>query len=220
MQMVTVILVDDHPTFRHGLASVLENEGGFDIRATVGTPGAALEAARREQPSLAIIDIAMPGMNGIELIKALRAEHPDLRMLALSMHEEAAFAVRAVRAGALGYVAKAAAHETLTLAISRVLSGQLYLSEDLTDRLLQRAISGSGLENCHPNFELLSAREVEILTLYGEGLGTREICERTGIGNKTVETYRTRIKKKLGLNNFSELRRFAAGWRRQRDDPA
>jgi DNA-binding NarL/FixJ family response regulator len=206
-----VIVVDDHPMFRHGLAQILAREPGLELSAQASNFAEALELARACKPDVALIDIMMPGVNGIELIKTLLAEFPGLRILMLSMHEESIYAQRAVRAGALGFLGKDASYEDLVEAIHRVAEGRLYLSSELTEKLLTFAIQDLDIDS-DPNLETLSARELEVLRLYGEGLDTNEILTRFNIGMKTIETYRTRLKAKLGLADFPDLLRFAKNW--------
>lgn len=209
-----VLIVDDHPMFRHGIARVLSREPDLEICAEASNFGEALNAGRRWKPDLALVDISMPGINGLELIKALRAEHPELRMLVLSMYSESLYALRAVRAGALGYLMKDESYETVVTAIRSVLDDRLFLSPSLVGTLFSFAVEHLDCDS-HPDLEALSSRERQVLQLYGEGCSTREICDRFQIGLKTVETYRTRIKEKLGLENLSELLHFAAGWVQQ-----
>ncbi len=213
-----VLVVDDHPMFRLGLVRLLEREPGLLLCAEASHFRDALEAARVHRPDLALVDVSMPGISGLELIKALLAEHPGLRMLVLSMHDESLYALRAVRAGALGFVSKDAPYETLRIAIHQVAEGRLYLSPALADRLLFHAIHHLQIES-DPELDSLSTREREVLELYGRGLATHEICEHFQIGTKTVETYRTRLKAKLGLANLRDLIRFARDWVRQQSAP-
>jgi DNA-binding NarL/FixJ family response regulator len=212
-----VLVVDDHPMFRHGLARILEQEPRFRLAAEASNFKEALTAARERKLELALLDVSMPGINGIELIKALRAEHPELRMLVLSMHDESLYALRAIRAGALGFVSKDDPYETLVEAIHRVAEGRLFLRPELMEQLLLHAVHRLDIDS-HPDLDSLSRRELEVLGLYGQGVGTEEICARFGVGVKTVETYRTRLKAKLGLADLPDLVRFAQDWIRQKSD--
>ncbi len=204
-----IIIVDDHPLFRKGLEQLISSHGGFVVCAEAGDAAAAMDVIRRVSPDLAIVDLSLPGANGIELIKNIRAEFSKLPVLVLSMHDESLYAVRALRAGANGYVMKQEALENVITAIGEVLAGRPYLSRDMSAKLISNVATGNAQES--PT-DKLSDRELEILELIGKGRDVREIAKALHISTKTVETHRAHIKEKLGLPNARQVARFAIQW--------
>lgn len=211
------MLVDDHPILRAGLANVLGLEPHLFICGQAGTPHEALSVAEREQPDIAIIDLSLRAGDGIELIKDLRLRCPRARTLVLSMHDEAVYAERALRAGARGYVMKQEKLELLLLAISRVLDGHIYVSEDVAAQAVKRL---AGINDGEPSaspgdyVEPLTDRELQVFRLIGRGLGTRLIAESLHLSRKTIESHRENIKAKLQLASGSELVQRAIQWAR------
>jgi DNA-binding NarL/FixJ family response regulator len=206
-----ILLVDDHPTFRRGLAAAIAEHADLVVCGEAEDAQKALEAMRRLKPDIAIIDISLPGTNGIELIKQMVAEQPTLAFLVLSMHDETYFALRALRAGAKGYVMKAEAPSEIIAAIRKIQKGELYVSPRLGDRLIFRAIQ-SLEEGMGSLVDRFSDRELEVFQLLGKGLGTREIAETLHLSGKTVETHRAHLKEKLGCKSANEVVRFAIDW--------
>jgi DNA-binding NarL/FixJ family response regulator len=206
-----ILVVDDHPTFRRGLASTIAEHADLTVCGEAEDAQKALEAMRRLKPDVAIVDISLPGANGIELIKQMAAEQPDLAFLVLSMHDETYFALRALRAGAKGYVMKAEAPSEIIAAIRKIRRGDLYVSPRLGDRLIFRAIQ-SLEEGMGSLVDRFSDREFEVFQLLGKGLGTREIAETLHLSAKTVETHRAHLKEKLGCKGANEVVRFAIDW--------
>lgn len=206
-----ILLVDDHPAFRRGLASLLEGEGDLQVCGEASTAPAALAAMRHLEPDLAIVDIGLPGVNGLELVKMMLAERPKLGILVLSMHDESVYALRALRAGARGYVMKAEALECVLLALRKVDSGGLYLSPALNTRLVFKIVQAEEFAQSTP-VDRLSDREMEVLVLIGKGYGTQDIADNLHVSVKTVETHRAHIKEKLGFRDSRELIRFAVDW--------
>ena len=198
------LIVDDHPIVRQGLRLLLESEPDFSVCGEADDAGSALRTAAETSPNVAIVDLTLPGIGGIELIKTLRARQPDLVVLVLSMHDDTVYAERALRSGAAGYVSKHDAPDTLVRAVRRVLAGEPYLSERAASAVIARLGSSSRKAGCSP-IERLSDRELEVFRLIGEGLGTRRVAERLHLSVKTVETHRARIKEKLGLKSGTEL---------------
>jgi len=164
---------------------------------------------RQLKPDLVIVDLGLPGANGIELIKNIRAEFQKLPVLILSMHDESLYALRALRAGAQGYVMKQEALENVISAIREVLAGRPYLSQEMSAKLITNFVSGTNQAN--PT-DKLSDRELEILELIGKGHDVREIAQALHISAKTVETHRAHIKEKLNLKNARQVTRFAVQW--------
>ena len=209
--MTRILLVDDHPLLRQGIAMTIEAETDLTVAGQAGDAEEAVGTFDEVDPDLVITDISLPGMNGLELLKNLLTLHPDLKVLVVSRHDEELYAERAVRAGARGYVSKVAAGDQIVTAIRRVLRGGIHLSEDLKDKMLFGAASGAKDATQTP-LEVLSDRELEVFEMTGRGIPTREISERLHLSVKTVESYRSRIKAKLGLANGTELIKHAVAW--------
>lgn len=205
-----IIIVDDHPLFRKGLEQLINNsDDAFTICGEAGDAAQAMSVIRQLKPDLAIVDLSLPGANGIELIKNIRAEFQRLPILILSMHDESLYALRALKAGAQGYVMKQEALENVINAIREVLAGRPYLSHDMSAKLITNFASGTA--EASPT-DALSDRELEILELIGKGRDVREIARALHISAKTVETHRAHIKEKLNLKNARQVARFAVQW--------
>jgi len=203
-----LLLVDDHPILREGFARLIEQEPDLKVSGHADTPAKAVGAIAALKPDLVIVDIALKGVNGIELIKRIKTAHPNIPVLVLSVQDEALFAERAVRAGAKGYVMKQAPTDEVMGAIRRVLRGETYLSRKMHERVLENLSSGRSAASA-PGIECLSDRELEVFQLVGSGFGTRQIAEQLNLSVKTIETYRAHIKEKLKLRNGMELIRSA-----------
>lgn len=205
-----IVIVDDHPLFRKGLEQLINSTNdGFAICGEAGDAAEGMNTIRELKPDLVIVDLSLPGANGIELIKNIRAEFRKLPILILSMHDESLYALRALRAGAQGYVMKQEALENVIGAIREVLAGRPYLSAQMSAKLITNFASGSTQAN--PT-DKLSDRELEILQLIGKGRDVHEISDALHISRKTVETHRAHIKEKLNLKNAREVNRFAVQW--------
>lgn len=207
----TVLIVDDHPVLRHGISQLINNEHDLIVCGEAESAPGALEAMRRLKPDLALLDISLQGTNGIELIKLMRAEQPKLSILMLSMHDESLYALRALRAGARGYVMKGEAMEHVLTAMRKVLEGDIYVSPRFSERLVFKAIQSLEGGMGSP-VDKLSDRELEVLQLLGKGFGTREIANELHLSIKTIETHRAHIKEKLGFKDAGEMVRFAIDW--------
>lgn len=207
-----VLLVDDHPIVRNGLAQLISQEPDLAVCGGAGSAGEAMAAIGRDEPDLVVVDISLKSANGIELTKAIRTRRPSLPVLVLSMHDEALYAERALRAGANGYVMKAESPETVLHAIREVLSGDLYVSEKIASRMLRGFLHGGPKKRERRGVTSLSDRELEIFEMIGNGICTRDIATQLNISIKTVETHRAHIKCKLGLTNATELMRYAISW--------
>jgi DNA-binding NarL/FixJ family response regulator len=205
-----ILIVDDHPTVREGLASRISRQRDLEVCGEADSEADALELALRLQPHLAIVDISLKKGHGLSLIKRLREQAAQVKILVHSMYAEALFAQRVLQAGAHGYVNKEADSDTVLEAIRKVLGGEIHLSSEMTQRLLSRTV-GSRLADRDP-VEGLSDRELEVLGLIGQGQTTREIARRLHLSENTIDTYRERIKVKLRLDNGAQLMRFAAQW--------
>ncbi|HMB90480.1 MAG TPA: response regulator transcription factor [Rhodothermales bacterium] len=209
--MKKILIVDDHPLMRKGLGLTLDAEPDLTVCGQAADAEEALAMLDSVEPDLAIVDISLPTMGGLELIKHMQALYPDMRTLVVSRHDETLYAERAIRAGARGYVMKLEAGNLIVKAVRRVLSGGIYVSEEINERLLLGLVSGRPQLTQSP-LEVLSDRELEVFELTGRGLGTREIAERLHLSVKTVESYRARIKDKLSLKSASELMQHAVQW--------
>jgi len=211
-----VYLVEDHPVTREGLAQLIDYQTDLQVCGQAGNAGQATTGIAALKPDLVIVDISLAGTSGIELIKDLVGRDADLRILVLSTHDESLYAERALRAGARGYVMKHQPTEHVMTAIRHVLSGGVYLSERMQNRLLYKVV-GSAPAALASDIEQLSDRELEVFQLIGEGRGTREIGANLHLSVSTVETYRAHIKEKLRLENATELVQRAVEWVRTRD---
>jgi len=206
-----VFLVDDHPLIRKGLRLALEAEQDLSVCGEASTAEEALAVVPKVCPDLVIVDISLPGMSGLDLIKELDAIRPGTKTLVFSRHDETLYAERAIRAGARGYVMKSEGGGALVEAIRKIRMGGIHVSAVINERLLQGIASGQQSFNQSPA-EALSGRELEVFEMTGHGLGTREISERLNLSIKTVESYRARIKMKLNLANAAELVQHAVQW--------
>jgi len=206
-----VLVVDDHPVFRRGIIALITEQPDLAVCGEADTAPAALDAMRRLQPDVALIDISLPGTNGIELLKSMLAEQSKLAVLMLSMHDESLYALRALRAGAKGYVMKAEAMSNVVGALRKVLGGEVYVSPRFSERLVFKAIHSLDGGMGSP-VDKLSDRELEVLQLFGRGFGTREIANELHLSIKTIETHRAHIKEKLGFKDGGEMVRFAIDW--------
>lgn len=206
-----VLLVDDHAVVRDGLALLLRGEEDLEVCGEAGSAEEAIDMAMRLQPNLAIIDITLGGANGMELIKNLRAIDPPIVTLVLSMHDEMYYAERALRAGANGYIMKRAARDHILDAIRTVLHGDIYVSEAINKSMIHQFLHGAEGKEASP-ISRLSDRELEVLTLLGRGLSSKDIAQRLHLSQKTVDSHRTHLKEKLNLGGAAELVKFAFEW--------
>ncbi len=207
---IRILIVDDHPIVRLGIRQMLAAEPDLEVCGEAESADAGMELTVRAHPDLAIVDLSLTEGTGLDLIRSLRASKPSLPVLVLSMHDEALFAERVLRAGARGYIMKREAITGLVAAIRQVLSGRIYVSESMAQAVLERL----GNESSSPDNPLanLTDRELEVFDLIGRGLSTGAIAEQIGVSVKTIETYRSNIKTKLNLKDATDLIRFAATW--------
>jgi DNA-binding NarL/FixJ family response regulator len=210
-----VLLVDDHPVLRKGLVRLIDSKEEFVVCGEASTAVDAMALIRELEPDLAIVDIGLPGTSGIELTKTIRAEFQQLPVLILSMHEEALYATRALRAGAMGYIVKQDAIDNIAAALREALNGRRYLSPVIAAQLQHNGPDGQTPSTDDP-VSLLTDREFEIFELIGKGHEVREISDALGLSPKTVDTHRTNIKEKLKLKNARQVARLAVQWLGQR----
>lgn len=208
--MTRILIVDDHPLMRKGLAMTLDAEPDLQVVGQAASAEDTLEILDGVKPDVAVVDVSLPGMSGIELVKHLLARSPGLVILVVSRHDESLYAERAIRAGAKGYLMKLEAADVIVKAIKHVLRGGIYVSEDVKERLLVGMMTGKDVSQSP--LEILSDRELEVFELTGKGVSTKEIADRLHLSVKTVESYRARIKSKLNLNTAAELMQHAVKW--------
>ena len=204
-----VVLVEDHPMFRDQLAQLINKEPGMSVCGETDNIQNALNLIETSQPDIAIVDLTLKGPSGLELIKNLKAKEINVPVLVLSMHDEALYAERVLKAGARGYITKNEASKEVMTAISSVLRGEIYLPAKIASRILESVAIGRKGEN---GVAQLTDRELEVFELIGHGRTTREISNCLHLGMSTVDTYRARIKTKLHLENSSQLHHEAIRW--------
>ena len=205
-----VVIVEDHTLMREGLSRLVTSQPDLVVCAEASDAAGGLQAVLDHKPDLALIDITLPGRNGLELIKDVLAQQPELPIMVLSMHDESLYAERALKAGARGYLMKDADRDTIVSAIRRVLGGGFFVSEkmsaDIFAQFAGKAANVKGSVSC------LSDREFEVFELLGQGLGTQEIAQRLGISPKTIEVHRSHIREKLDQPSGAAVVRYAVRW--------
>jgi len=206
-----VLVVDDHPVVRHGLALMINREPDLVVCGEAEDAVTAMQSIGTCKPDILVVDISLTGPDGLDLVKDVRTRYPYLPVLILSMHDESIYAERALRAGAQGYIMKQEATEKVIVALRRILSQEIYVSERIANRMLQRYIGGPAAER-PSSIADLTDRELEVFRLIGEGHSTRQIAEELHISVKTVESYQAHIKEKLSLRNARELVQHAIQW--------
>lgn len=206
-----VFVVDDHPIVRGGLAQLINQEADLQVCGEAADAATAFDGIDALRPDVAVVDLSLHGPDGLELVKNLRARHVDVPVVILSMHDETLYAERALRAGARAYLMKQEAAEQVLLALRRVLAGEIYVSDRMASRLIGQ-IAGARAAAGDSPVRWLSDRELDVFRRIGRGCGTRQIAEDLHLSVKTVESYRTHIKEKLGLTSAVELVRCAVEW--------
>ena len=194
---------------REGVAEIIKHESDLDVCGTATTANEGIDALAKLKPDLVLVDITLPGKNGIEFIKDARAIQPDLQILVMSMHDESLYADRVLRAGGRGYIRKQEGGDKLIEAMRRVLAGQIAVSEKMTGKLLEKF---SGRKTMDSPLEGFSDRELEVFQLIGEGKTMKEIGDELHLSPKTIEVHRSHIREKLGVARAAELVSYAARW--------
>jgi DNA-binding NarL/FixJ family response regulator len=207
----SVLLVDDHPFMRAGLAQLINQQRDLCVGGEAGSPAEALQRVSQVAPDLVLTDLTMPGRGGLEFIRDLCAARPTLAILVVSMHDEAVYAERVLRAGARGYIMKEAGGEKLLAAMRRVLAGEVYLSPEMSARILENVAARRPRGSSSP-IEKLTDREFEIFQMIGRGQSTRDIAAELHLSSKTVDVHRSHLKEKLGLRDSTSLIRHAVRW--------
>ena len=210
--MAKILIVDDHPIVRKGMSHLIEEKFGTRHKVIGQAEDAdeALDELDRLQPDMVIVDIFLKGSDGIELVKRIKLKYPDINILVMSMHDESLYASRALAAGADGYVMKQERPEEVLKAIEKVLHGEVYLSDKIASSLLRKRSTQK--DQSYSLMSHLTDRELEVFRLFGIGWTTRKIAEHLHLSVRTIETYRARIKEKLGLNTANELIQHAVEW--------
>ncbi len=200
MKKHTLIIADDHRIVHHGISQALNKEENFVVIAEADSGKEAVSLARKHNPDLVLIDISMPGLNGMEATRQILAATPKIRVLALSMHTEKIYVKGMLDAGASGYILKSCSYNELVKALQTVLAGNIYLSPEITHLLVK---------NSPDRLSLLSLREREVFTLIAEGRTTREIADKLCLSGKTIDVHRKNIKDKLGIHTIAGLTKYA-----------
>jgi DNA-binding NarL/FixJ family response regulator len=206
-----VLIVDDHPLMRQGLAQLINQQPDLVVCGEAEDVPQALRQTSELKPDVVIVDLSLRGSDGIELIKSLHLQCAQLPILVLSMHDEAIYAERALKAGAWGYIMKQEATNQVLNALRRVLAGEIHVSQSVSSRIVQGLVGGSGISKRSP-LERLSDRELEVFRKIGRGAATREIAAELRLSVKTIETYCAHIKEKLRLQSQRELIQHAIQW--------
>jgi DNA-binding NarL/FixJ family response regulator len=206
-----VLLVDDHPIVRQGLGLLIEREADLTVCGEADCAHSAFQAISTLQPDIVVLDISLNGPDGLDVLKEIRMKTANLPVLILSIHDESIYAERAMRAGANGHIMKQEATEKVLVAIRRILQGEVYLSDRLTNAMLQHYVRGESPAKTSPLVNLTD-RELEVFRLIGEGRGTRQIADELHLSVKTIESYQEHIKEKLALRNSRQLLQHAIEW--------
>jgi len=207
-----ILIVDDHPLLRQGIKQVIELEEDLKVTGEASSANEAIDMINRDKPDIAIVDITLAGnVSGIELVKSINERFPDIKALVLTMHDESLYAERAIRAGARGYIMKEVASKNIINAIRTILNDELYLSENISKKIIDKLVRGSA-DTIGISVENLSNREFEIFQLIGNGFSTKEMAKKLNLSIYTVESHKKNIKEKLKLKNSSDLSKYAIQW--------
>jgi DNA-binding NarL/FixJ family response regulator len=214
-----VLVVEDHPVLCEGLRQLIDNQPDLACVGIASNTSDAKRLVEECKPDLMVLDFRLKGGDALDLIKTLRIEHPEVRVLVLSQYDELIFAERALRAGAFGYIMKENATDEILRALRKVLAGELYFSERVATAVVQRSLHERPIPS-REGVERLSDRELQVLELLGASYSAREIAEQFHLSRKTIDTHCENIKHKLGLHNAAELKRFAGRWALKNMTPA
>ena len=207
--MIKIILADDHIIVRQGLRALLDGEADFSIVGEASTGLEAVQLVEKLRPDILVTDMVMPELNGMEVTRQAIQYSPATRVIILSMHDNEAYVLQALRNGASGYVLKESSLEELVQAVREVLEGKRFLSEPISERVIELYIEREKETSLEDPYELLTNREREVLQMVAEGLSSSKIADRLTISTRTVETHRANLMRKLNLKNQTELIRFA-----------
>jgi DNA-binding NarL/FixJ family response regulator len=213
---IQVLIVDDHPVIRDGLVAIINHEQDLNVCGQAEDAYTAQKAIDELKPDIVVTDISLKSSDGIELTKNIKAGHPALPVIILSVHDESLYAERALLAGAKAYLMKDKVSENIIKAIRTVLNGEIYVSDAILKKFLHK-VAGNRTGTGKTPIETLSDREFEVFRLIGEGLKASQIAKQLHLSIKTIETYRTRLKEKLGLVSASELLKYSIRWAKSQD---
>jgi len=206
-----ILIVDDHPLLRKGLATVINQSPDLFVEGEAEDAKKALDLIEKKRPDLIIVDISLPGIDGVELLGMIKQRFGEVPALVVSMHDEGLFAERVLRAGARGYIMKQEALENVLVAIRKVLAGEIFISGNIATKIIEKLVEVDPEKSSSP-LALLSNREFTVFNLIGQGYQTSAIAEKLHVSAKTVESYRSHIKEKLKLSNAKELMKYAVLW--------
>ena len=211
-----VLVVDDHPVIRNGLTTIINHEQGMNVCGEAEDAHQALKAVTELKPDIVVADISLKNSDGLELTKNIKARHPRLPVVILSVHDEFIYAERALLAGAKAYLMKDSLSENIVKAVRAVLKGEIFVSDTISKKFLHK-IAGDKAGTAKTPIENLSDREFEVFRLIGEGLKASQIAKQLHLSTKTIETYRLRLKEKLNLADAAELLRYSIKWAKSQD---
>jgi len=209
-----ILIVDDHPLFREGLRQMIERYPQLTVSGEASDAAEAMKMIMEQEPDLVLVDISLGGANGLDLIKTIKDHNDEVPVLVVSMHDESLYAERSLRAGAMGYVMKHEPASKVHAAITKVLGGEIYLSERMSANMLAKMMRGKSDHPVSP-LETLSDREIEVFRMLGEGKGVRQIASDLNLNARTINSFRRRIKEKLNLKSATEVMLHAIHWVRE-----
>jgi DNA-binding NarL/FixJ family response regulator len=207
---IRIVIIDDHPVVRHGLVRIIEQDERMDVCAEAEDAAAGLASIKQHRPDIAIIDISLKDISGLELIKWVKGLDFPVFMLVISIHDESIYAERALKAGAHGYLMKQESPDNIIKAIYRILDSEIYVSDSIVKRIMRRIARGDGDKGTI--IDRLSDRELEVFQLIGKGFKPKQIAGQLCLSVKTIETYQSNLKQKLMLTSTSDLMRYAIQW--------
>ncbi|MBI9080942.1 MAG: response regulator transcription factor [Pseudodesulfovibrio sp.] len=207
-----IMIVDDHPLFREGLKAIVNRDAKYTVAVEAGDGREGIRLAKKHEPDIMLVDISMPGKNGIQMIRELKQSLPETKFIIISMHSEADYIVEAFQAGATGYMVKESAAAQLIKGLDTVAAGELFLDNALSQEVVFKLMQTKSdkTKNKLDPYSTLTAREQEVLRMLAEGLTTKNVAQKLYISPKTVENHRTNLMKKLNLKSTVELIRYAA----------
>lgn len=207
-----IVIIEDHPLFREGIKTILDRTQRYEVVAEAGTGQEGLRMVRELMPDLVLLDLSLPDMGGLELINEILTDFCKINILIISMHSKIDHIIKSFQCGAMGYIVKESAADTLLAAIDTVLQGGYYLDASVSEKVVKKLVHVPTRESIsdRSGFEVLTPREQEVLALLGEGMTSGQVSERLYISQKTADNHRANILRKLGLNNMIELMRYAA----------